>query len=407
MIVRQFLLWAREAAPGDRAEAVAALCNAYLYSRLSVDDHREARTALTAMLDDGSTLVRLAMAEVLGGSPDAPHHLVVALAGDAAEIAAIVLSRSPVLSDRDLIEAVALGEEPLQCAIAVRPWLSPAVSAALCEIGGLAAVTALAGNPGAEIDDAGLARALERHGGDALLREALLGRPGLPVEIAQMIAAALALSLGAFVTGCGWLSPERSGRATAEAKDRATVALAARAGREGAGRFAGHLRRSGQLTPTLLLRAMLSGNLGLAAAAFADLSGMGDRRVSAILRDGRSAAFRSLYDRAGLPAPLIGVFEAARAAVLDAAGDPAEPGGGLMRRTIERALAACGRMAAEDGERCAALLRRFEAEAARDEARIAAGDLADRAAYALISERSPELLRLAVLGPEPGGRLAA
>lgn len=35
MIIRRFLLWAREAPPGHRAEAVTALANAYLHSDLS------------------------------------------------------------------------------------------------------------------------------------------------------------------------------------------------------------------------------------------------------------------------------------------------------------------------------------------------------------------------------------
>ena len=37
MIIRQFLLWARTATPGQRAEAVGALARAYLYSDLSSD----------------------------------------------------------------------------------------------------------------------------------------------------------------------------------------------------------------------------------------------------------------------------------------------------------------------------------------------------------------------------------
>lgn len=415
MIVRQFLLWARRAAPGDRAEAVTALANAFMYSDLSVEDRGEAETALTAMLDDGSLLVRRAMAEALCGSSKAPHHLMVALAGDALDVASIVLARSPVLSDGDLVDAAALGEEPMQDAIAGRRSVSVGVAAALSEVASASSLVTLARNPGAQITATSLARIVERHGDDPDVREALLSRPDLPIHIAQSIAAALAQSLGRFVTGCGWLSPERSGRATHEACERATVALASRADRGSATRLVEHLRVSGQLTPILLLRSMLSRNMAFAEAAFADLSELALRRASAILHDGRSRSFRALYDRAGLPAALFPIFEAVRGAAFETGtADDENPHAILSRRVVARALAACEEMPMEEAGRFVALLRRFEVEAARDEARLAADGLAQQAALAMVRSRA---VALAIAGPtqvephlvtaDPGQRFAA
>lgn len=388
MIVSRFLLWARSAPPGYRAEATAALANAFLYSDLSLEDREEARMALTAMLDDPSTLVRRAMAEALASSRAAPRHLIVALANDAAEVAAVVLGRSPLLADCDLVDAAALGEERVQCAIAARPLLSRAVAAAIAEIGGPAALVALAANRNADIPAFSLARMVERHGEDGALREALLARPDLPVDIAQAVAAALAESLGRFVTDCGWLSPERSGRVTREARERTTVALSGEAGCEDASRLVGHLRRSGQLTPALMLRAILSRSIGFAEAAFAELSGLAPGRVVAILRDERASAFRSLYARAGMPQTLRPAFEAALAAhrELRAKG---QSDASLSRRMVERTLFFCEALPPEESGKLVALLRRFEAEAAREEARRVASNLADRAALALALEYAP------------------
>ena len=83
---------------------------------------------MTCLLDDASPLVRRALAEALAGAAEAPHHLVSALVNDQADIAALVLARSPRLSDAELIDAAALGEAPAQCAIAARPGLSAAVA---------------------------------------------------------------------------------------------------------------------------------------------------------------------------------------------------------------------------------------------------------------------------------------
>ena len=393
MIVRRFLLWARTASTGHRAEAVGALAKAYLYGDLTPEDRWEAETALTAMLDDPSSVVRRVLAETFAASAAAPRHIVVALAGDQSDIAAIVLGRSPLLLDCDLIDCAALGDGRIQCAIAARARLPPTVAAALAEVAGSDALVVLARNPGAEIADFSLSRIVERFGEMADLREALLARTDLPVEIAQAIMAALARSLERFVTGCGWLSVERGGRVTREARERTTVALSARAGGgDGVERLVAHLRRSGQLTPALILRAVLSRELAFVEAAFADLSGFAPQRVAAVLRDRRGGAFRALYAKANLPPALRAAFEAALSAYRESGTLEPSLGARLSRRMIERALTACEALPAEESGKLFALLRRFESEAAREEARRIADDLADEAALELVLQHAPHAL---------------
>ncbi|MDB5510562.1 MAG: hypothetical protein JWR08_45 [Enterovirga sp.] len=390
MIVRRFLLWARNAPAGHRAEATGALARAYLYSDLAPEDRAEAETALTAMLDDPSALVRRAMAESLAPAEDAPRHVVVALASDQDDVAEIVLARSPLLADADLVDCAALGSARIQRAIASRRAVSPGVAAALAEIGRAEAILVLVRNPGAAIGHSALARIVERHGGHALVREALLARPDLPLDIAQSVAVALAASLESFVTRCGWLSPERSSRAAREARERTTVALATGGEADDIARLVSHLRRSGQLTPGLILRALLSGQSRFAAEAFSDLTDVPAPRALGILQDGRGHAFRALYDKAGMPGGLRPVFEAAALSLRDG---PAQPRAGrLSRGLVVRALNACSSLPAEEAGRLAALLRRFEVEAARDEARDLADELADGAALAIVMKHAPEML---------------
>src|SRR5947208_11119025 len=102
MIVRHFLQWVRTAEAADRAEATSALARAFLYSDLSKDDRIAAEGAMIMLLDDGSPLVRRALAEALAASADAPPAVIFALAGDQPEIAAIVLERSPLMVDAEL-----------------------------------------------------------------------------------------------------------------------------------------------------------------------------------------------------------------------------------------------------------------------------------------------------------------
>jgi uncharacterized protein (DUF2336 family) len=391
MIIKRFLLWSRTAPPAQRAAALAALGRAYVAGGLTVEESFEAETAMTAMLDDPSPVVRRALAEALACSPDAPRHVVLGLASDQSDIAAIVLARSPLLGDADLVDCVALGDDLVQTAVASRPEVSAAVSGALAEIGGAEPLTVLLENAGAAIAERSLARILERLGDDGRVREALLARPDLPLDIRQAIAHALSRSLAIFVAQCGWLSAERSERATREAREKTTVDLTGAARANDLRRLVAHLRTSAQLTPALILRALLSRALPFAEAAFAELSGLPARRVSSIMQQARGSGVSALYRRAGLPDRLRPAFEAALAAARQKA--PREAGlPQLSRAVIAEALAACANLPPRDSAAVVALLRRYDLEAARDEARELAGVLADEAALASILRDMPHLI---------------
>ena len=132
-----------------------------------------------------------------------------------------------------------------------------------------------------------------------------------------------------------------------------------------------HLRESGQLTGGLILRAILSGQMALFEEALAELSGVPVSRVAGIVRDRRGSSFRALYDRAGLPAVAYPAFRAAVETIRED-GIAGDPGGAsrLRRRIVERVLAQCEDAAIDEIDPLVTLLRRYAAEAAREEARL-------------------------------------
>ncbi|GEP03941.1 hypothetical protein MOX02_19790 [Methylobacterium oxalidis] len=377
-MIRQFLAWTQHDSAGRRAEAASALARAYLYGNLGPEAAWEAKTAILALLDDPSPLVRRALAEACAASARAPRPLVVTLAADQPEIAGLVLARSPILNDADLVDAAAMGGEAIRHVIAGRHHLTHAVAGALAEIGGPETLRRLAANPTAQITTGRLLRMVERHGDDAALREALLARADLPLEVRHAVAARLAETLAGFVTACGWLTPERSERMSRETRERAVLDLCARAGAAALIRVVQHLRTSGQLNAGLVLRAILSGEMVFAEAALSDLSGLDRARVAGLVRSARG--YPGLHARAGLPQALLPAFAAALSAWREAGTGAAAPSGaGLSRRMIERALTACEDMPFSEMQAVTALLARYEAEAARDEARAVARAIAEQA----------------------------
>ena len=375
MLSHQFLSWAEHASAGERAQAAGNLARAFLYAELDPFERGDMERALTCLLDDPSPIVRRALAEALAGSAEAPHHLVAALADDQTDIAVVVLARSPRLSDGELIDAAAVGESPAQCAIAARPRLSAALAGALAEIGSRDAVLVLCRNHAATLADVSVRRILERWGREGDIREALGTRSDLGFALRHDVTVATADALRAFVSASGWIAPERARRIAADETDRAALHLAGATvdmeGDLGLLRFVGNLRRTGRLTPALVLRALLSGQMAFFEAALAELSGQRLSRVSGLVSRHDGLAFAALVRSAGFPDSLLTVLRAGLDARRHAmgAGDASPT---LRRDLVARVLARCR----SDGDRSAAgltaLLRRFESEAAREEGRAAA-----------------------------------
>jgi uncharacterized protein (DUF2336 family) len=376
MIVRQFLHWLRTAPPGERAEATSALARAYLYSDLSDSDRAAAEGAMIMLLDDPSPLVRQALASAFAASEEAPPTIVHALAGDQPDVASPLLERSPLFLDTDLVDAVATGDPARQVAVAGRPGLPGAVSAAIAEVGCAESCLVMLENPDAELVSFSLDRIVARHGHLAVIRDALLARGDLAAPTRQALVAKLSQTLADFVTAREWLSGERAQKITKEACEKATIAVAADTVGGEMAPLIRHLRDSGQLTAGLVLRALLSGNLALFEEAMAELTGMSLPRVVGIVHDRRGFGFRALYEKAGLPNSTYPIFREAVQAMHED-GFMREPGDAsrLKRRIIERVLTRCETSAIDDVEPLLTLLRRFEAEAAREEARMFCDDL--------------------------------
>jgi len=376
MIVRQFLQWIRYAPPGERAEATSALARAYLHSELSPDDLAAAEGAMIMLLDDPSPLVRRALADVVAASPNAPPVVVHALAVDQPEIAAPVLALSPLLQDDDLVDLVATVHPQAQAAIAKRATLPRSLAAAIAEVGSEEACVALLENSDADIAQLSIDRLVDRFGHLASIRENLLDRDDLPMATRQALLSKLSQTLAGFVTERHWMGPEHAEYAAREACEKATVALAAETPYEEIGALVQHLRKSGQLTAGMILRALLSGNVVLFEEALAELSDQPIDRVASYIHDRNISGFPALYHKAGLPEAAYPAFREAITGMREGLLNGEQGGAArLKRRMVERVLTRCALAGVQEMASLLALLRRFAVEAAREEARMFCDDL--------------------------------
>jgi uncharacterized protein (DUF2336 family) len=308
VIIQSFLRWAETAKTSDRARAANALGRAWLQSEMNAEEREAALMAMTWLLDDPSPKVRLALAEAIADAEDVPRALILPLAHDQPQIACQIISRSPVLSDVDLVDLAGRGDSVTRVLIVSRFIVSLPVCAAVAEVGDTPEIEAMLDNPGAIVGRGSLRRITERFADHPQIREMLLEREELPGDARHLLAVGVSEALGACDLIRQVVGDRRLERIKREACDTATVVLAGRSPTEDMPQLVEHLRRDGRLTPAFLMQALCMGRLDFFMTSMVNLSGMEDRRVRSIITDGRFHAVRALFESAGLHRDISEVF---------------------------------------------------------------------------------------------------
>lgn len=346
MIVEAFLQWMETAKTKDRVRAANALGRACIQTSMPPKERVAAEMAMVYLLDDPSPQVRLSLAEAICHSDIAPRHVILSLAEDQPEIAGQVIIASPAFSDIDLVDLAARGSESTRILIASRGQVTPAVSAALIEVGGEEAVLCLLENEGAVIPRSGLRRIALRHGASAEVRNLLLDRGDLPSDARHLLVQQVSDALCGFSLVQAAVADERLRRIARDATQTATVAIAGAVPQNDIAALVDHLRASEQITPAFLMHALCSGKIDFFAATIVALSGCDERRVQSIIGNGRLHAMRALYEAAGLPRDISIVF--VEATLLWRSASRAATGS-MLENVSSRLMEAFGRKRAPTG----------------------------------------------------------
>ena len=300
MVVSHFLKWIHTAKVNERAAAASALARAYVSHDLPFEDRCAAEAALTLLLDDPSAKVRKALAETLALSRHAPQQIVSAQASDQPEVASVVLARSPLLTDADLIERVASGGKATQMLIADRPAVSMELSATIAEIGEVEACRTLVANDGADIAALSFRRMAERHGHVGPLREAMIADPRLPADCRHALLVKLGEALQHSSLVVALIGASRAERLLKDACMKASLTLIDGTRAEDYAALIGHLRVRGDLTASFIIRAVAHGKVDFFGSVLVALAGQSGVRVRSLLAAGSDVALAAVFRTAGL-----------------------------------------------------------------------------------------------------------
>lgn len=324
-----------------RAETAAKVAQAFEAGALSPTERALAEQIFRVMVQDAEVKVRESLATHLKASASLPHDIAVRMAKDVEQVSLPVLEFSKVLSDADLIEIVRSSGADKQTAVAKRAQISGEVANALIDHGRSSrVVAALAANQGAALGDAEVNKILDKHGADVLVTNSLVTRPNLPLALSERIVTIVSQSLRDYLVQRHDLTDETAADLVLSARERATIMLLP-AGARSADviEFAQQLHGAGRLTPTLVLRALCSGDIAFFEAAMSVLSGVPIINARLLIHDQGVLGLQSIYQYAHLPLDLFPAFRAA----FDVARDMDYDGGDRDRqrfaaKVIERVL---------------------------------------------------------------------
>jgi uncharacterized protein (DUF2336 family) len=330
----------RDPSPATRAGTAAKLAQQFNAASFSPSELQLAEQIFRAMVRDAEVRVREALAANLKHNPLLPHDIAVALAKDVDSVALPVLSVSEVLTTDDLVQIVQSQGSPQRLdAIAGRPHVDTAVSAAIVDIGSENVVAKLLANPGADFAEPTLHKVVDKFGDNENIQAPLVHRNALPVTVAERLVTHVAEHLRAHLLANHPISADLALDLVLQSRERVTVGLAMGVSEASLAALVSQLKNNNRLTASLVLRAVCMGNTRFfehAVAAMANVP-VGNARI--LVHDPGRRGLATVWDKAALP----GSYLPAVRAALDVVAQTELDGLALdperySRRIIERVL---------------------------------------------------------------------
>ena len=310
-----------------------------------------AQDVVRILARDVEASVRASVSRRLRHSPHLPRDVARRLADDIDMVALPLLTESLVLTDADLVDLVKLGSVSKQEAIAARPHLAEAVSDALIKHAAEPAVAVLMGNETAKIAENSLAHAVTRFAGSERMQHAMVMRHALPITVAERLVTLVSTELQQHLVKAHALSPGIASDIVLRSRELAIIRLSMGSSEAELGRMVGQMHHSGRLTPTLILRALCTGDIAFFEAAMAIKGDVPVANAQILIHEASRRGLAALYRKAAMPESL---FDAIRTAVeiVDETGFDGDPRDleRFRARVISRVLTLTDSIGPEDAD---------------------------------------------------------
>ena len=329
--------------PSSRIEAASYVAGVFA-NKATTERENEISLAILHMLaSDIEKDVRVAVAEQVKDSTDLPRALALAMVDDIEEVAVPIIRFSRVLTESDLMDVIESGELAKQIAVARRDRVSERLSAALVETGREEVVVTVLDNPNAEISEPSYDRVMDLFPESERVHKSMAERAALPMSAVERLVNCAAIEIQERMIKRYKIAPEEAKRLVTQAREDVLVRSAADRSASKLGDdhefsgLAGRLQSKNQLSPSLVLRALATGELGLFESAMSVLGGLELEHTRTFLYKRGIGGLRMVFRNTGLPQPLFRPIKLALE-IVDAAAETGKP---PDRHGLSRKILAC------------------------------------------------------------------
>jgi uncharacterized protein (DUF2336 family) len=301
-----------ERSPDARAALAGKVAVSLAEPGLTLGEIALAQDIVRILARDVEARVRGSIAQALRDSRHLPRDVALRLAEDIDSVALPVLAESLVLTDADLVGLVRHGTDAKQETIAARPNLGEPVSDALITHAAEPAVATLMSNPTAQIGDASFDQAVTRFAGSDRVKQAMVLRNMLPPAVAERLVMLVTGELQQHLVRVHALSPGIASDIVLRSRESAIIRLSMGASEDELVRMVSQMQRSGRLTPSLLLRALCTGDIAFFEAAMSVKGDVPLSNAQILIHERGRRGLAALYRKSKMPA---GLFEAVRMAI--------------------------------------------------------------------------------------------
>jgi uncharacterized protein (DUF2336 family) len=285
----------------DLADKVAASLAGV---ELSLGEISLAQDIVRILSRDVEVAVRTCVSRRLRASPHLPHDVARRLADDIEVVALPLLAESLVLTDEDLVHIVKLGSASKHETIAARPNLGEEVSEALVRHAEEPAVVVLLGNNTARIAEYSLIHAVTRFAGNDRMKQAMVMRHKLPITVAERLVSMVSEEFQQHLVTVHALSPGIASDIVLRSREMAIIRLSMGSSESELARMVGQMHHSGRLTPTVILRALCTGDIAFFEVAMAIKGEVPIANAQILIHESSRRGLAALYRKAAMPESL-------------------------------------------------------------------------------------------------------
>ena len=295
-----------------RVKTISKLSEQYKTHSLSKTENKITEDIFRLLLTDSSEKIRAELANNLKDIEFLPEDICLKIVQDSSEISSPFIQDSPALSEKCLINIVKQRDESIQNALASRQNLPFRVCEALAEDAPISVLKTLVTNERADISDYAYERLIERMGDNENIQRALLMRKNIPAHILVKLVSIVPEDLKKQLLMRRDLSAPLITTLVSQEREKAILSLAQSSTEEEVRTLVIHLNGINRLTPNLILRAAVVGDMKFFEYAIALRAGIPIRNTRVLIYDSGLMGLERIYEEAKLPKEM---FPAIRLAV--------------------------------------------------------------------------------------------